>query len=123
MFEVSIMGRFTAAHRLRRADGSAEPLHRHRWRVTVTFAGPELDSQGVLLDFGEIKPRVDGLLETLNGRKLNDLAPFATRIPSAENIALHVAEQLRATLPDGVRLCCVEVEEASGCVARFFESR
>jgi 6-pyruvoyltetrahydropterin/6-carboxytetrahydropterin synthase len=120
MFEISVMGRFTAAHQLRRDDGSTEPLHRHHWRVMVTLAGPALNDQGVLLDFGEIKPRLDELLGTLNDRTLNDLASFAKRIPSTENIALHVAERVALNLPDGVRLRCVEVEEAPGCVARFF---
>jgi len=119
MFEVSVMGRFTAAHQLRRADGVKEPLHRHHWRVTVTFAGPELDDQGVLLDFGKIRPRLDELLATLDDRNLNDLEPFATRIPSAESVAQHVAEQLKLNLPDGVYLHAVEVEEEPGCVARY----
>ncbi len=119
MFEVSVAGRFAAAHQLRRADGTREPLHRHHWRVTVTVAGPSLDNQGVLLDFAKIQPRLDELLAALDGRDLNDLAPFAARIPSAENIALHVAEQIKLSLPDGVRLCCAEVEEAPGCTARY----
>ncbi|MFQ5807512.1 MAG: 6-pyruvoyl tetrahydropterin synthase family protein [Phycisphaerae bacterium] len=119
MFEVSVSGRFAAAHQLRLSGGTLEPLHTHDWRVTVTFAGSKLDGTGVLLDFAEIQPRVDELLATLHDRRLNDLPAFARRNPSAENVALHIAEQLGQGLPTGVRLRCVEVEEEPGRVARY----
>jgi 6-pyruvoyltetrahydropterin/6-carboxytetrahydropterin synthase len=119
MFEVSVSGTFIAAHQLRLPDGTLEPRHHHNWRVTVSFAGLTLNRDGVLLDFNEIKPRLDELLAILFDRNLNELPAFATRPPSVENVALHVAQQLGNLLPTGVRLACVEVEEAPGCVARY----
>ncbi len=119
MFEVSVSGRFIAAHQLRLPDGTLEPLHHHNWSVTVTFAGPALDNNGLLLDFNEIKPRLDELLAILFDRNLNELPALATRNPSAENVAVHIADQLGGLLPTGVRLTCVEVEEAPGCIARY----
>ena len=119
MFEVSISGRFVAAHQLRLTSGALEPTHYHTWRVTVTFAGQELDERGVLLDFDEIKPRLDDLLALLFDHNLNELPAFAGLNPSAENLAKHIAEQLGGLLPEGVRLSHVEVEEAPGCVARY----
>ena len=47
---------------------------------------------------------------------------FAERNPTAENVALHVAKRLAVELPAGAALECVEVEEAPGCVARYFTS-
>lgn len=119
MFEVSVSGRFIAAHQLRLRDGTLEPIHYHDWRVAATFTGREVNDNGLLLDFNEIKPRLDGLLATLFDRNLNELPAFATRNPSAENVAKHVTEQLTGLLPEGVRLSCVEVEEAAGCIARY----
>jgi 6-pyruvoyltetrahydropterin/6-carboxytetrahydropterin synthase len=119
MFEVSVAEGFVATHQLRLLDGTWEPLHRHNWRVTATFAGPKLGQAGVLLDFESIRGRMGQLLATLHDHKLNDLAMFVSRNPSAENVAVHIAEQLGRNLPDGVRLRCVEVEEAPGCVVRF----
>jgi 6-pyruvoyltetrahydropterin/6-carboxytetrahydropterin synthase len=119
MFDVSVSGRFIAAHQLRLPDGTLEPVHHHDWRVVVTFTGRELGRHGLLLDFNEIKPRLDDLLAILFDRNLNELPVFATRNPSAENVAKHIAEQLGGLLPEGVRLSCVAVEEASGCVARY----
>jgi 6-pyruvoyl-tetrahydropterin synthase len=119
MFEVSVSGSFIAAHQLRRPDGTLEPAHYHDWQVVVTFAGRSLDRHGVLLDFHQIKPRLDDLLAILFDRNLNELPAFAAHTPSAENVARHIAEQLGGLLPEGVRLSCVEVEEAPGCTARY----
>jgi 6-pyruvoyltetrahydropterin/6-carboxytetrahydropterin synthase len=123
MFEVSVSGRFIAAHQLRLPNGALEPPHYHDWRVVVTFSGRSLDGNGMLLDFNQIKPRLDDLLAIMFDRNLNELPTFATRSPSAENVAKHIAEQLGGLLPEGVRLSCVEVEETSGCVARYLPER
>lgn len=123
MFEVSVSGKFVAAHQLRLPNGTLEPRHYHNWRVTATFAGQSLNNAGLLLDFNEIKPRLDELLAILFDRDLNELPAFAGRPPSAENVALHVARQLGGLLPEGIRLTCVEVEEAPGCVARYRPQR
>ena len=119
MFEVSVTSSFSAAHQLRLPDGSAEPLHRHNWRVTVTRAGSVLDEMGVLVDFEILRARLDRLLATLNDQNLNTLPAFAERNPTAENVALHIAERLAVELPAAAVLKCVEVEEAPGCLARY----
>ena len=122
MFEVSVTSSFAAAHRLRLSDGSAEPLHRHNWRVTVTCAGSVLDEAGVLVDCEVLRARLDKVLATLNDRNLNTLPVFAERNATAERVAQHIAERLAVELPTGAALECVEVEEAPGCVARYFPS-
>lgn len=119
MFEVSVGGWFAAAHQLRLPDGTMEPIHGHNWRVTVTCAGESLDTMGVLVDFTRLRPAVDAILAAMHDRNLNDLAPFANRNPSAEFVAVHIAEALQPAIPAGVRIACVEVEEAPGCVARY----
>jgi 6-pyruvoyltetrahydropterin/6-carboxytetrahydropterin synthase len=123
MFEVSISGWFAAAHQLRLPDGSREPLHGHNWRVVATFEGRELDETGMLVDFTLVKPRLDGLLAGLHDRNLNDLSAFEQRDPSAEQVAIHIAEKMGEALPERVALACVEVEEAPGCVARYRPGR
>lgn len=119
MYEVSIAGWFAAAHQLRLTDGKMEPLHGHNWHVTATFAGPHLDEIGVLADFTTLRPRLDAILAEFHDRHLNDLAAFAGVNPSAEHVARGIAERLGGGLPADVRLACVAVEEAPGCVARY----
>ncbi|MCA9242725.1 MAG: 6-carboxytetrahydropterin synthase [Phycisphaerales bacterium] len=120
MFEVSVTGWFSAAHQLRLPGGELEPLHGHNWRVTVTCAGPTLDDMGVLLDFTRLKPRLVEILATMHDRHLNDLPAFAARNPSAENVAVVIAEALCEGYPGRAFVRCVEVEESPGCVARYF---
>ena len=120
MFEVSVTGQFTAAHRLRRSDGTAEELHEHDWRVRATYVGPELDEMGLLVDFGALRAQLSELLTRLDGRNLNDLPPFAERNTSAENVAWYVARELCHGSSGPARLKAVEVEEEPGCRARYF---
>lgn len=119
VFEVTVTGRFAATHQLRRPDGSYEPLHAHEWNVKVTYSGQVLDEMGVLIDFGPLRSRLDALVAALNGRILNELPPFSDRNPSAEHVALYLANELVVELPGAARLVCVEVEEEPGCFARY----
>lgn len=123
MFEVRVEGWFAAAHRLRLRDGSLEPLHGHNWRVRVTCAGAELDEMDVLADFTRLQPALAAILAQLHDRCLNDVADLGGRNPSAERVAVYIAERMRAALPAGVVLARVEVEESPGCVACYVPSR
>lgn len=118
MFEITVTAWFSAAHQLRLCDGALEPLHGHNWRVSVTLRGPQLDDMGVLADFTRVKPWLDAALATLHDRHLNELPEFANRNPSAENVAMHVAELFDRRVAPGAALTMVEVEEAPGCIAR-----
>ena len=123
MFEVTVNGRFVATHNLRLPDGSTEQRHEHVWRVTVTYAGPELDNVGFLADFLVVRGRLEELLSAVQDRHLNDLPAFAACNPSAENVARYLAEQLPGEFPGPARLKSVAVEEEPGCVATYLPSR
>ena len=120
MFEVSVHGSFIARHQLRLPDGTWEPLHEHGWRVEVTYAGPRLNAGGVLLDFVEVERLLAETLTPLQHQNLNILALFRDRNPSAENVARHIAERMAPETTGAARMQCVAVEEAPGCVARYF---
>jgi len=119
MFEVTVSGRFRASHQLRRANGECEPLHAHDWQVRVTYVGPRLSAAGWLIDFGVVREHLLGVLSVLESAKLNEVPALRGLPPSAETIALYVAEKLPAAPDSGVRLAAVEVEEEPGCVARY----
>lgn len=120
MFEVSVSGWFAAAHQLRLPDGTVEPLHGHNWQVCVRVRGPRPDASGMLTDFVALKRRLDGLLAELHDRNLNDQPMFERRNPSAEHVAEYVARRLADAAGPAVRLHCVEIEEAPGCIARYY---
>jgi 6-pyruvoyltetrahydropterin/6-carboxytetrahydropterin synthase len=108
-FDISTTRHFSAAHQLRLYDNSLEPVHGHNWKVRVTVRANQLDSIGVVMDFHELERRVDAIIGPFHNRHLNELPAFTTLNPSAENVALYVAQTLR--LPNHVMLYTVEVWE------------
>src|SRR4051794_38754804 len=103
-FEITVTRHFSAAHRLRLYDGSIEPLHGHNWQVAVTVTAPQLDSIGVVVDFHLLERLADDIISPMHNNNLNDLPPFSTINPSAENVALHVARSLKLPQDAHVRL-------------------
>jgi 6-pyruvoyltetrahydropterin/6-carboxytetrahydropterin synthase len=123
VFEVSVQTEFAAAHAIV-IGATREPLHGHNWHVTVTLAGPRLDSEGLLCDFHLVESSLRDLTSRYHNRNLNDLPPFDGPVnPTAENIARQIADDLsRAVsgrLPAGVRLTSVRITEAPGCAATY----
>lgn len=116
-FQITTTRHFSAAHQLRLYDGSLEPLHGHNWKVKVTVSAPKLDEIGVVMDFHELERRVNQIVEPMHNRNLNDLPPFKSTNPSAENVALHIGKKL--DLPQGVKLESVEVWETAENSAIF----
>lgn len=63
-------------------------LHGHNWQVTICCRARELNANGMVCDFSDIKERIHGYLDHGN---LNELLPFN---PTAENIARWCVEQI-----------------------------
>lgn len=116
-FAITTTRHFSAAHQLRLYDGSLEPLHGHNWKVKVTVWAQTLDEIGVVMDFHELERLVNQIIEPMHNRNLNELAAFKSTNPSAENVALQVAQKLE--LPQNVKLESVEVWETPENSARF----
>jgi len=94
MFEVSVEYTFAAGHALRGYKGKCENVHGHNYKVQLVVGGEQLDSAGLLLDFVEIRKSMKEIVERLDHRFLNDLAPFDQLNPSAENIAKYFFDAL-----------------------------
>ena len=108
-FEITATRHFAAAHQLRLYDGSLEPLHWHNWKAIIRVAARQLDAIGVVMDFHQLDAALGAITGEMHNRHLNELSAFASLNPSTENVALHIARQLR--LPPGVALISVEVWE------------
>jgi 6-pyruvoyltetrahydropterin/6-carboxytetrahydropterin synthase len=122
MFELRVVTRFAAAHRLTMVGEKCENLHGHNWKIEVYVQGAALDEGGVLVDFGVVKHHVRDLMETLDHKFLNELDYFGNGIPpSSENIARYVADKLaqRITLP-GIRVSRVTAWESEDASATYF---
>lgn len=118
-YEILLVAGFSAAHRLRLADGSFEPLHGHNWRVEVELAGPRLDPEGMLADFTVLQPLLQGVTGRMHNTCLNDLAAFAKCNPSTELVARHIHDELKPALAGEVRITRVRVWETEECAAAY----
>lgn len=100
MFEVIIEETFAAGHALRNYRGKCENVHGHNYRVQVSIEGPQLDGIGLLMDFTHVKHALRGIIAEIDHQFLNDLKPFKTVNPSAENMAKYFYEEMTARLPE-----------------------
>lgn len=97
----------SAAHNLSLSyESKCENLHGHNWVITVSCRARELDANGMVVDFTQVKEKIHGYLDHGN---LNELLPFN---PTAENIARWICEQIDNCYR-------VEVQESEGNVAIY----
>lgn len=120
MYEISVTRSFVATHQLHYPDGSREELHEHVWEVTATYAGSAIDQTGLLVDFVPVSNRLEEVLSALHEQNLNRVGVLRNNSPSAEHVALYVAQQLADFRAPGAQLMSVAVTEAPGCVARYY---
>jgi 6-pyruvoyltetrahydropterin/6-carboxytetrahydropterin synthase len=124
MYEVTVEAGFSSGHYLRNYCGKCENPHGHNYKVKVTLSGERLDSTGLLVDFKDLKKVMQPVLEYLDHQMINDLAPFTTVNPSAENLARYffeeTAKQMRS-ITDGrvdVKSCTVFETDTSSATYR-----
>ena len=121
MFEVTVEETFAAGHALRNYRGKCENPHGHNYRVQLTFRGPVLDATGLLVDFVAVKKLLQTVVDRLDHRYLNDLAPFDVLNPSAENMAKYFYDEISGGLGQGtpVKLGEVRVWETDTTCATY----
>ena len=115
MFRVTREIAFCYGHRLLNYEGKCRHLHGHNGRAVITLEGPALDGRGMLVDFAEIKRKVqvwidENLDHTMLLCRQDPLLPVllerGERVfvmdgnPTAENIARLIYDRARdAGLP------------------------
>lgn len=113
MFELKVEHSFPAGHALRGYQGKCANPHGHNYRIQVTVRGAKLNDIGLLLDFSDLKHSLRAICEELDHQYLNDLPAFAERNPSAENLALHIYEQMTARMAAALRDASATVTEVT----------
>lgn len=120
MYEVEIIAGFSAAHRLREYKGKCERLHGHNYKVHVRARAQNPGQGGMVMDFGDLKKATAAVVDRLDHAFLNDLDPFDTVEPSAENIAAHIFHKIAEELGEsGGVLYSVSVWESDTAKATF----
>jgi 6-pyruvoyltetrahydropterin/6-carboxytetrahydropterin synthase len=119
-YRLSIHDGFSAAHRLSGSGGKCESLHGHNFRVTLEVTGDELDDNGMLIDFGELKSILKTVLAELDHSDLNEHPAFIGASPSSENIARFIWGKVNdAVKPVTVTVAAVTVNESDTAAARY----
>jgi 6-pyruvoyltetrahydropterin/6-carboxytetrahydropterin synthase len=125
MFEVSVEDSFAAGHALRGYRGKCENPHGHNYKVRITLAGDDLDHIGLLFDFKDLKSAMNQVIEKLDHQFLNDIEPFRSLNPSAENMARFFYEQVGIVLAHGtngrVKVKQVKIWETDTTTATYYE--
>lgn len=101
MYEVSKETEFSGAHRLRDYGGPCEELHGHNWRVRACVRAEELDAPGMVIDFKLLKSVLNEVCGRLDHKYINDIPPFDSINPSAENLARYFFDEISKRLDDG----------------------
>ncbi len=126
MFEITVQAGFSSGHYLREYYGKCENPHGHNYRVLVTLVGEQLESNGLLLDFKVLKQVLKPTVEYLDHRMINDLEPFTTVNPSAENLAKYffdrTASELARITGGRVRVKDCTVYETDTSFARYYDA-
>jgi len=107
MYYVTKKMEISGSHYITLEKGSkCESLHGHNWIITVYCKARELDEDGMVVDFGEVKRLVHGVLDH---QDLNAILPFN---PTAENMAYWICNQV----PHCYK---VDVQETTGNIATY----
>lgn len=88
---------FDAAHAVK-INGELEEIHGHTFRGEIFIEG-EI-KEGYIMDFLELRKILDNAIAPLRHKNLNKL--FEN--PTTENIALWIAERVRKSLPEDIKL-------------------
>jgi 6-pyruvoyltetrahydropterin/6-carboxytetrahydropterin synthase len=110
MYEVSVEQSFAAGHALRNYKGKCENVHGHNYKVQLRILGNELDQTGLLMDFGDMKRILREVIAQLDHQFINDIEPFTTINPTAENITKWFYDEVTRRMPAGASLSIGEVK-------------
>jgi 6-pyruvoyltetrahydropterin/6-carboxytetrahydropterin synthase len=127
---------FDAAHRIVNHESKCKFVHGHRYVVEVTFEAEELDKLGRVVDFGVIKEKLNGWIDTnwdhnailwQEDKQLGDLISKETGQkvfylpvnPTAENIANYLLQTVCPKLFGDSEFKCIKirVHETPNCYA------
>ncbi|MDD3268903.1 MAG: 6-carboxytetrahydropterin synthase QueD [Syntrophomonadaceae bacterium] len=120
-FAVSLVQDFAAAHWLNNYQGNCKNIHGHTWKVEVVIAGNQLDDVGMLVDFRDLKKTLVSILEVFDHSLLNEVSPFDTINPTAENIARHIHQEIAKVYP-AHKIEFVKVWESPAAWASYNEA-
>lgn len=121
---------FDSAHRLSDYNGKCFNLHGHTYKLEVTLEGNALDKLGMVIDFGVLKDKVNGVIDGFFDHKtiLKRSDPLNLKLvsgceelagsfymtdynPTAENMAKDIYNRLKLDFNGEIRVVKVKLYE------------
>jgi 6-pyruvoyl-tetrahydropterin synthase len=97
MYSLNVRDHFMIAHSFRGAQfGPAQRLHGATYVVDATFARPDLDASGIVVDIGRAAEVLKRILADFNYRNLDEDPAFAGGNSSTEVLAKAIFDRLAA---------------------------
>ena len=122
MFELKVITRFAAAHQLRMVAKKCENLHGHNWKIEAEVQASELDEVGMAIDFKVVKRATKKVTDELDHGYLNDIPPFDSINPTAENIAAYIYRRLGEEINEPrVHVHAITIWETERACVRYTE--
>ncbi len=94
MFELTVQGSFSAAHRVKGYKGDCAGVHGHTYKVELKLQVEKLDKLGMAMDFRKAKKILKQILSELDHKNLNNLSFFKKHNTTAEWIAVYIHQRL-----------------------------
>ncbi|MGM0594393.1 MAG: 6-carboxytetrahydropterin synthase QueD [Pseudomonadota bacterium] len=121
-YTLKVVSDFASAHSLRNYPGDCRRLHGHNWKVEVEAFATELNEQGMAVDFKVIKQLAKKVTDELDHRYLNEIPPFDSINPTAENLAAYIYRRLAEELSEPhVQIHAVTLWETERACVRYTE--
>jgi 6-pyruvoyltetrahydropterin/6-carboxytetrahydropterin synthase len=134
MYSITFKHEFDAAHRLFLYVGPCANIHGHRYVAEVTVEGEQLNSLGMLVDFGWMKKIVGDWIDTSWDHRLvlssedsllenipvdgSGLAQLPGN-PTAENMAKYLFDMVCGFVPSNIKVVKVRIYETPNCWAEY----
>ena len=121
MYKTFIETRFSAAHRLVGYQGQCGRIHGHTWKVRVEVVSETVNDIGISIDFKELKQLTKHVVDRLDHENINEVPPFDSQNPTAENLAQYIYREVQKELPNDVRLGEITVWESENHAVIYSE--
>jgi 6-pyruvoyltetrahydropterin/6-carboxytetrahydropterin synthase len=118
MYQITKEFKFSAAHHLTKVyEGhKCARVHGHNYTVIVMLEAEQLNEQGFVEDYGDLRDIKEWIDSTFDHRDLNDILLVE---PTAENLARHIYDAFKFAHP---LMTVVKVKETDGTSASYYEN-
>ena len=118
MYRLRVETTFAAAHKVVDSKGKCENLHGHTFTVEAFVVSDKLQTNGMVIDFADLKAALQKITETVDHTYLNDKEELIN--PTSENIAKYYFSELKKILPKEPSLEKVRVWESHKSWVEYF---